>query len=124
LTAIPYYAQNNRTSEALEGWVAEDAGHCALDLPSGIERQATVSASRCWQNDPRQAVNDGIAPRSSDDGQVPHFTWWDHRGAQEWIKYDFPAARKLSQVDVYWWDERRTKANCRVPQSWRVLYRD
>ena len=27
-------------------------------------------------------------------------------------------------MEVYWWDERRIKANCRVPQSWRLLYKD
>jgi len=121
-TAIPYYAQNNRTSGPLEVWVAEDASHATLDLPAGLDQQAKVSASHCWQNDTPSAVNDGINPHSSNDGQVPRFTWWDHRGTTEWIQYDFPVTRKLSQANVYWWDERRIHANCRVPQSWRLLY--
>lgn len=25
-------------------------------------------------------------------------------------------------MEVYWWDERRIQAHCRVPQSWRLLY--
>jgi DUF1680 family protein len=121
-TAIPYYAQNNRTSGELEVWVADDASHCTPLLPSGLEAQAKVSASHCWQDDSTSAVNDGINPQSSDDSQVPRFTWWDHRGTQEWIQYDFKQSCKLSRADVYWWDERRIKANCRVPQSWRLLY--
>jgi DUF1680 family protein len=123
-TAIPYYAQNNRTSGELEVWVAEDASHCTPGLPSGLETQARVSASHCWQDDTTSAVNDGINPQSSNDGQVPRFTWWDHRGTGEWIQYDFREACKLSRTDVYWWDERRIKANCRVPHSWRLLYLD
>ena len=44
-TAIPYYAQNNRTSGELEVWVGEDANHCTSELPSGLETQASVSSS-------------------------------------------------------------------------------
>jgi DUF1680 family protein len=123
-TAIPYYAQNNRTSGELEVWVAEDAGQAKPGLPSGLETQAGVSASHCWQEDTTSAVNDGINPQSSDDSQVPRFTWWDHHGTDEWIQYNFKETGKLSRADVYWWDERRTKANCRVPLSWRLLFLD
>ena len=36
--------------------------------------------------------------------------------------YDFDQPTKVSAVEVYWWDERRINAHCRVPQSCRLLY--
>jgi hypothetical protein len=65
-----------------------------------------------------------LEPESSDDKKIPRFTWWDHRGTKEWVQYDFAQAKRVSAVEVYWWDERRINANCRVPQSWRLLYKD
>ena len=36
----------------------------------------------------------------------------------------FPRPKNVSKIGVYWWDERRIKANCRVPQSWELQYLD
>ena len=47
----------------------------------------------------------------------------DHRGTKEWVQYDLETPTKVSAVEVYWWDERRINAHCRVPQSWRLLHR-
>jgi hypothetical protein len=70
------------------------------------------------------ALNDQIDPAASDDARIPRLTWWDHRGTREWVQYDFDRPAKVSVVEVYWWDERRIGAHCRVPQSWRLLYLD
>ena len=56
------------------------------------------------------------------DATIPRFTWWDHRGTTEWIEWGFPKMRKVSAVEVYWFDDTG-RGQCRVPQSWRVLYR-
>ena len=40
------------------------------------------------------------------------------------MQYDFGQQQKVSAVEVYWWDERRSNAHCRVPQSWQVLFKD
>ena len=50
-------------------------------------------------------------------------TWWDHRGSQEWAQYDFKTPAKVSAVEVYWFDDTG-HGGCRVPASWRLLYRD
>jgi hypothetical protein len=70
------------------------------------------------------ALNDRIEPMASDDGSIPRFTWWAHCGTSEWVQYDFEQPQKVSSVEIYWWDERRTKQHCRVPESWRLLYKD
>ena len=63
-----------------------------------------------------------MEPAAADDTKIPRFSWWDHRGTKEWVQYDFEQPTQVSAVEVYWWDERRINAHCRVPQSWRLLY--
>ena len=41
-----------------------------------------ASASHCNENDTVEALGDGIEPSASNDGTVPRFTWWPHRGTQ------------------------------------------
>jgi hypothetical protein len=80
-------------------------------------------ASHCWQGDTTAALNDGLLPKSSDDHSIPRFTWWDHKGTTEWVQYDFDTPRKLKAAEVYWFDDEPSKGGCRVPASWRLLYR-
>jgi len=69
------------------------------------------------------AVSDGVVPKSSNDHTIPRFTWWDHRGTTEWITWSFDRPRKVSTCEVYWFDDTGV-GHCRVPASWRLLYRD
>lgn len=122
-TAIPYFANANRQPGEMEVWIAEITQQ-ADPLPSlTIATRAKASASHCWKNDTLAALNDQIDPSASDDTKIPRFTWWDHRGTKEWVQYDLDRPTKVSAVEVYWWDERRINAHCRVPQSWRLLCR-
>jgi hypothetical protein len=82
-----------------------------------------VSASHCNESDTVEAMIDGLEPKTSDDHSIPRFTWWDHRGTREWVQYDFAQPRRVSGVDVYWFDDTGAGA-CRVPRSWQLLYRD
>ncbi len=121
-TAIPYFANANRKPGEMAVWMAETVDR-AEPLPAPtIAGQATPSTSFCCPTDTVAALNDGLEPASSDDLKIVRHTWWDHLGTAEWVQYDFEKPTKVSAVEVYWWDERRIKAHCRVPQSWRVLY--
>jgi hypothetical protein len=86
--------------------------------PSG----SAISASHCFESDTVEAVNDGLVPKSSGDGDIPRFTWWDHRGTKEWIEWGLPKVRTVSAVEVYWFDDTG-RGQCRVPQSWKLFYR-
>jgi hypothetical protein len=85
-------------------------------------RPAPVTASHCWENDSVEAVVDGLVPRHSNDQSIPRFTWWNHRGTVEWLEWSFPKPRKVGGVEVYWFDDTGA-GSCRVPQSWKLLYR-
>lgn len=121
-TAIPYFANANRAPGEMAVWMAETPDRArALPAP-GLAARAKASASHCGPTDTLTALNDQVEPAASDDTKIPRFTWWDHKGTAEWVQYDFEQPTKISAVEVYWWDERRINAHCRVPQSWRLLY--
>lgn len=84
--------------------------------------QYKATASHCYSGDTVEALGDGLTPDASHDETIPRLTWWDHRGTREWAEYEFAQAKKVSAVEVYWFDDTG-KGQCRVPKSWRVLYR-
>jgi hypothetical protein len=49
--------------------------------------------------------------------------WWPRKGTTEWVQYDFPGAQSVSRAEVYWFDDTG-EGECRVPKSWRLLYRE
>lgn len=66
-------------------------------------------------------INDRIIPKSHEDGMVS-FHWWPRNGTEEWVQYDFGGPEQVSTVVVYWFDDTGRGA-CRVPKTWKVLYR-
>ena len=81
-----------------------------------------VNASHVFANDSVEALVDGIEPKSSHDGSIPRFTWWDHKGTTEWVEHGFAKPTKASSVAVYWFDDG-PNGGCRAPSSWKLFYR-
>ena len=146
VTAVPYYSWDNREPGPMAVWVRQDgmARNPKIDDPSwegklyrpldpatlGPSEPLTAmeltvpSASHCHSADSPAALIDGLEPKDSCDHSIPRFTWWSHRGTKEWVGYDFDEAMDVSKVDVYWFDDEQRKGACRVPKSWKLLYRD
>jgi hypothetical protein len=76
-----------------------------------------------YEFDDINALSDGREPQNSGDHAIPRYTWWNHKGTTEWVTYKLGASRKVSSVSVYWFDDTGAGA-CRVPESWRLLYKD
>lgn len=86
-----------------------------------------VSASHCFDSDAVEAMTDGKEPKNSGDKSIPRFTWWDHKGTDEWVQWDFGKPRQVAAASVYWFDDRalvdgKAAGGCRVPASWEVAY--
>ena len=88
------------------------------------EKIVTVSpsASHCHGGDTLAGLSDSKEPKNSDDHGIPRFTFWNHRGTTEWVQYDFNEPLTVSEVEVYWFDDRPRGGHCRAPESWEVLY--
>jgi len=118
-TAIPYYGWAHRGPGEMAVWLARDTSAVKPVGRPTLASKSTVSAS--FGKNP-QSVNDQLVPESSGDQEVPYFHCWPHRGTTEWIQYDFPHLAEISMVDVYWFDDTG-RGECRVPESWRILYK-
>ena len=123
LTAIPYYAWAERELGEMTVWIPRDAQTAVPLRPETIASAAKVSASHVYHSDTILAINDRVEPAASGDHELPRFTWWDHLGTDEWLQYDFKQPAEVSQVELYWFDDSG-RGQCRVPESWRLLYRD
>jgi len=118
-TAIPYYAWANRGPGEMAVWIPNrEMSARPQPLPT-LASRATVTSSR-GGHDPR-AVHDLSEPRSSRDASSSFFHWWPEKGSTEWVEYAFDRPSAVSEVEVYWFDD---SGECRVPASWRVLYKD
>jgi uncharacterized protein len=119
LTAIPYSTWANRGRGEMIVWLARtDTAARPTPFPT-VATTSLVTAS--GRKNPR-SVNDGEEPRGSNDPTF-YFDWWPAKGTTEWVEYAFKAPATVSSAEVYWFDDTG-RGEVRVPQSWRLLYKD
>ncbi len=123
LTAIPYYAWDNREPGQMVVWVPAELPDAADPEGATVAIVAKTSSSHRCPRDSEFALNDNILPKNSIDHDIPRFTWWDHRGTTEWVGYEFEKPKTLSKAEIYWFDDTG-RGQCRVPASWRLLWKD
>ncbi len=124
-SAIPYYAWAHRGRTPMAVWLPRTEQAAALLPADTIASQSKVSTSFLTTvGDTRlEYVNDQLIPNSSGDHEQGFFHWWPRMGTTEWIQYDFVGTKTVSAVSVYWFDDTG-RGECRIPRSWKVLYRD
>jgi hypothetical protein len=123
ITLIPMGAARLRISAFPVIGTGSDAHEWSLPASqTGPAADSRLTASYDGP-DNLEALNDGILSASSSDETIPRFTWWDHKGTDEWVQYDFKGPQDVTGVEVYWFDDTG-HGQCRVPASWQVLYRD
>jgi DUF1680 family protein len=115
----PYFMWANRGPSEMVVWLPESA-HLGEPRPA---KGITASASFIGHGDGLPALFDRVEPASSNDHDVPRFTFWNRKGTSEWVRYDFDGPRVVSAVEVYWFDDTG-RGECRVPASWTVEYLD
>jgi hypothetical protein len=120
VVAIPYYANANRGAAEMIVWVPTTAAGATHPTIASL---ATPTASHCFVNDTVSAMNDGVAPKNSSDETRRRFTWWERKGTDEWVQYDFDQPRRVGAASVYWWDDGRLGRHCAAPTSWRLVCR-
>jgi len=118
--AIPYYAWANRGRGEMIVWLPKTEASARPQPFPTIATTSKVTTSPSRMN-PR-GINDGEEPRSSSE-PGSHFDWWPRKGTTEWVEYTFEKSATVSEVEVYWFDDTG-RGEVRVPQSWRILYKD
>lgn len=120
--AIPYYSWNNRGPGEMIVWIPylETAAR-----PKPAPTIASKSAVSSSLRNPRmqKGLNDQYEPQNSLDNSAVYLHWWPKKNTLEWIQYDFDQEYTVSESTVYWFDDGPF-GGCRIPASWKVLYKD
>lgn len=122
LLAIPYATWANRGLTPMAVWLARDAATARPTSKPTLTSQAKVTVSFARGGMSLAPINDQLVPQNFTDGFAPNFDFWPHKGTDEWITYEFPQPATMKSVSVSWFDDTGT-GECRLPASWRVLYR-
>ena len=132
--AIPYSTWNNRGADQMAVWIPASAEYAritpeptiaskarTLMIQAPIQKDAPESASvESWA----WGVNDQWEPKRSSDTSKPYHYWWLKNGTLETLAYEFDQPYTVSHVDVYWLDFDHYDGNFRVPESWKLYYKD
>jgi len=118
--AIPYYAWAHRGKGEMAVWLPRRPS-AARPLPAPTLASTATLTTSGGKNP--QAIHDQIEAKSSIDHSNPFFHWWPKKGTLEWVQLDFAKHETVSRVEVYWFDDTG-RGQCRLPESWRLLYRD
>jgi hypothetical protein len=129
LVAIPYHRWSNRGMGEMAVWLprTREAAWIAPAPPPPIRVvRSSGEVRKTWtgyndQNSDIGAVHDGRDPLSSADESYRYLRMRPAAGTPAWIEYELSGPTGLSSAAVYWFDDRRF---CRLPQSWRLLYKD
>ena len=119
---IPYHVWCHRGANEMMVWLPTSPEQCILPPAETIAFTSKKSASYVVRPGLLDGLVDQEAPQRSTDTETPWFTWWNQRGSNEWVQYEFEQPTVVSRTDVYWYEDRRLGID--VPQSWKLLYRD
>ena len=122
LVLIPYYAWAHRGPGKMTVWIPQDLNATTPAQPASIASESKVTGSK--RNLPAlSSINDRLIPSDGDDRSVPYTHWWPDKNSTEWLQYDFKQAETVSSSTVYWFDDGPW-GGCRVPDSWKLYYKD
>ncbi|MDE5708270.1 MAG: glycoside hydrolase family 127 protein [Alistipes sp.] len=132
--AIPYSTWCNRGADEMAVWIPETpeltrptpeptiaSESMTFTVHAPIQKDAPESAARydwAW------GVNDQWEPKRSSDISKPYHYWWLKNGTEESLAYEFKRPETVSSVDVYWLDFDHYDGDFRVPEWWKLYYKD
>ncbi|MHB0997961.1 MAG: glycoside hydrolase family 127 protein [Armatimonadota bacterium] len=116
ITAIPYALWANRGPSTMKVWIPT--------IPPAVSSDnVKISASFQSNLSNLAAIHDGTVPEKSSVRTTDLFHWWPNKGGLEWVQYDWKKPVTVTGSNVYWFDDTGI-GECRLPISWRILYKD
>ena len=121
LTLIPYYAWCHRGNGDMKVWIPQDLKATNPAAPATLASQSKINSS--MRIPALQSIADRLVPKDGNDRSMPYTHWWPKNGSTEWISYTFPEAADVQSCTVYWFDDQPW-GGCRIPDSWKIYYKD
>ena len=122
LVLIPYYAWAHRGPGKMTVGIPQDLNATTPALPASIASESKVTASN-KRLPALSAINDRLVPADANDRSVPYTHWWPKKNTTEWLAYEFANPETVSTSTVYWFDDAPW-GGCRVPESWKLYYKN
>ncbi len=121
LTLIPYYAWCHRGNGDMKVWIPQDLKATNPAAPATLASQSKIGSS--MRIPALQSIADRLVPKDGNDRSMPYTHWWPKNNSTEWISYTFPEEATVQSCTVYWFDDQPW-GGCRVPDSWKIYYKD
>ena len=121
LTLIPYYAWCHRGNGDMKVWIPQDLKATNPAAPATLASQSKINSS--MRIPALQSIADRLVPKDGNDRSMPYTHWWPKNGSTEWISYTFPEEADVQSCTVYWFDDQPW-GGCRIPDSWKIYYKD
>lgn len=123
LTLTPYYSWAHRGNGKMNVWLPYDLGSARPTTIPTLASGSRVTASSRQNRNLLRSICDGEVPANESDRSIQYYHWWPKHGGTEWVSYEFDAPATISTSIVYWYDDGPWQ-DCRVPQSWKLYYKD
>ena len=119
VTLIPYYLWNNRGPGQMSIWLPTSIYTTNPTPAPTIAFKSTLSCSEGSKS--LESIVDQILPTSSGDHTHAFFHWWPKKDSWEWVMFDMDDNTEISQVSIYWFDDR-PNGGTRIPDDWKISY--
>jgi len=119
--AIPYYAWAHRGRGEMTVWPARVPEGARPKPADTLTYLSKTTAS--FVHVSLDAIKDQNIPADSADSSNLQLDFWPHKGTTEWVQFEWDQPHEFSSAKVYWFDDTGRGA-CRVPKSWRILYKN
>jgi DUF1680 family protein len=121
LKLIPYYAWNHRGPGRMMVWLPWQLRSTRPAVPPTLASKSKVGTSSRIPS--LSSINDRLIPKNANDRSIPYTHWWPKQGSTEWITYTFAEKATIQRSTVYWYDDQPWQG-CKIPDSWKLYYKD
>ena len=121
LKLIPYYAWNHRGPGRMMVWLPWQLRATRPAVPPTLASKSKVETSSRIPS--LSSINDRLIPKNANDRSIPYTHWWPKQGSTEWITYTFAEKATIQRSTVYWYDDQPWQG-CKIPDSWKLYYKD
>ena len=102
-------------------WLPQELTATRPTMPATLASVSKLDAST--KTSSLKSIADRLVPKDEFDRSMPYYHWWPAQATTEWMTYEFPEPATIKSSTVYWFDDGPW-GGCRVPESWKLYYKN